>query len=173
MKDVKAKFYVKLAVKNSRTCGQGLFAEEDIAIGQHILSFGGNFCLQEDRYSGKVLRSTCVGLTETINLCEECCSEKDISDYINHSCNPNAGMFDSITIIAIQPIKNGEEIFCDYAFWEGKEDWIMKSECICGSEKCRKIINGKHWKNIQQTDEYFEYYSPFLKRRIINNGNKN
>lgn len=173
MKDIKDRLYVKLAVKESKICGQGLFAEENIAIGQFILSFGGNFCHQDDRYSGRVLRSTCVGIAENIILCEESCSEKDFSDYINHSCDPNAGMFDSITIIAIKPIKIGEEILCDYAFWEGREDWVMKSDCICGSENCRKVINGKYWKNIQQSDTHFEYYSPFLKRRIIDNGNKN
>lgn len=173
MNDIDTKMYVKLSVRESKISGKGLFSEEDISIGQTILTFGGNLHSQEDRYTGNVLRSTCIGISENILLCEEHSSEKDFSDYINHSCDPNAGMMDSITLVSIKPIKIGEEIFCDYAFWESEENWVMKSDCYCGTEKCRKTINGKYWKEILPSNEYFKYYSPFLKRRIIENEKKN
>ena len=172
MNDIELKTYKKLYVNQSKVAGEGLFAGENIAKGEHILSFGGVFALQNDRYSGKYLSSTTIGITENINLCEKINSEKDISDYINHSCNPNTGMFDAITIIAIKDIAQDEEIVCDYSFWETNEDWVMKKECCCGYNHCRKIIDGKYWKSIIQTDNNFNFFSPFIKRRIIQYGRK-
>lgn len=172
MNDIQLKTYKKLYVSQSKIIGNGLFAGEHIMKGEHLLSFGGIFSLQEDRYSGKCISCTSVGITNNINLCESIESEKDISDYINHSCKPNAGMFDAITILAINDIEKDEEIVCDYSFWEANEDWQMKKECCCGYNHCRKIINGKHWKTIKQTDNNFNFFSPFLKRRIIQYGRK-
>lgn len=169
MNDIKAHYFKKLYIDDSNISGKGLFAGENINQGEPILSFGGMFALQKDRYSGDYLSSTFVGVSETIILCELINSEKDISDFINHSCNPNVGMLDCITILAIRNIRKDEEIVCDYAFWEADEKWKLKNICNCGYEKCRKNISGLDWKNTKITDKNFEFYSPFLKRRIIKN----
>lgn len=170
IKDIQYKSFKKLCIRDSKISGQGLFALENIEAGELILSFGGLLCNNEERYTGKLLRSTCVGITESIILGEDACSCKDFSDYINHSCNPNAGLLDSITVIAIKKINAGEEILCDYSFWESYENWEMKNDCMCGSENCRKRIDGQYWKTIRIEDPHFDFYSPFLKRRIIYNG---
>jgi len=172
MNDIELKIFKKLYIGQSQIAGIGLYAGENIEKGENILCFGGVFALQSDRYSDKYLRSTAVGITESINLCESINSNKDISDYINHSCSPNVGMLDAITIVAISNIAQDEEIFCDYSFWEANEDWVMKKECSCGSNNCRKIIDGKYWKTIKQTDNKFDFFSPFIKRRIIQYGRK-
>lgn len=167
IKDVNARYYKKLYVEDSSISGKGLFAGENIYQGELILSFGGVFALQADRYNGSFIRSTFTGITDVIMLCEDSSSEKDISDYINHSCDPNVGMFDCLTIIAIKDIILGSEIVCDYAFWEAREDWILKYPCACGSISCRCKISGVDWKKISSSDEKFKYFSPFLKRRIL------
>lgn len=172
MNDLILKTYVKLSIKKSQVSGYGLFAEENINAGQLILSFGGSFSLQKDRYSNDIIRSTCIGLSEDVMLCEKSDSAKDISDYINHSCDPNVGMYDSITLVAIKPISQGDEIVCDYAFWEGDDNWIMKNECFCCSIKCRKRINGSYWKQIKSSYTEFEFFSPFIKRKILKYENK-
>lgn len=169
MNDIKVHYYKKIYVDDSNISGKGLFAGENINKGEPILSFGGIFALQKERYSGKYLSSTFVGVSETIILCESIDSEKDLSDYINHSCNPNVGMLDCLTIMAIRNINKNEEIVCDYSFWEADEKWKLETICNCGYKNCRKKISGLDWKNIKITDKNFEFYSPFLKRRIINN----
>ena len=58
--------------------------------------------------------------------------------YLNHSCNPNAAIKNNKDIVAIRPIKKGDEIVFDYAM-NNIDDWKM--ECKCGSENCRKIIS--------------------------------
>lgn len=167
MKDVKPHFYKKLYIGPSTVSGQGLFAGEDIYAGELVLSFGGVLALIDDRHSGKYLSSTFSGIAEKIMICENSDSEKDFSDYINHSCDPNVGMDDCITVKAIRDIKKGEEILCDYSFWEADCSWILKSECNCGSRKCRKIITGQDWKKVSSSNPRFHCYAPFLQRRII------
>ncbi len=62
-------------------------------------------------------------------------------DFINHSCNPNAGLmfYDfGILLVAIRPIKKGEEITWDYSTTLYKNPWTMA--CLCRSKNCRKVI---------------------------------
>ncbi len=59
---------------------------------------------------------------------------------VNHSCNPNAGIRPDLTMVAIRPIKMGDEITYDYSttMLEGEDAWTM--ECRCGFRWCRKVI---------------------------------
>ncbi len=172
MRDIDVKYYKKLYVKKSNISGEGLFAGEAINKGELILTFGGIFALQKDRYSGQYKESTFVGISEEVILCESVFAQKDYSDYINHSCDPNIGMLDSISVVAIKNIQMDEELVCDYAFWETDISWKLNTSCKCGSCKCRKIITGKDWQMITPQSDVFEYFSPFLKRRIIKNAKK-
>lgn len=55
--------------------------------------------------------------------------------YINHSCNPNAGIMEESMLFAIKNIKRGDEITFDYS------TTIDESfECKCGSKNCRGTI---------------------------------
>ena len=84
---------------------------------------------------------------------------KSPEKYINHSCDPNV-YFKHINtfsekVIAIKPIKSGEEIVSDYTI-DSVDDWRMK--CQCGSRNCRKNVSGLFSsldKNTQK--KYFEY----------------
>lgn len=167
--DITAHFYKKLYIDNSVISGKGLFTSERIQKGERILSFGGILALQSDRGNPHFIPSTYAGLTENIIICESTESEKDYSDYINHSCEPNIGMEDCLTIIAINDIAIGEELLCDYSFWEADEKWVLKQPCNCGKNKCRKRITGMDWKRIPPNDPSFNYYSPFLQRKIVIN----
>lgn len=169
IKDIKDKYLKKVYIGTSSIAGHGLFADEPIKAGEIILIFGGTLLINSERYSGNFLRSTCIGISENILLGEMQQSQKDFSDYINHSCDPNVGLEDAITLIAIRDIKEGEEILCDYAFWESNNDWKMKQECVCGAKNCRKFITGKDWMLIKSIDKHYKFFAPFLKRRILEN----
>lgn len=62
----------------------------------------------------------------------------------NHSCEPNAGIKDTIKYVAIKDIEIGEEIVMDYAFFESN---FKPFKCNCGSKNCRKIIRPTDWKS--------------------------
>lgn len=77
---------------------------------------------------------------------------KTSARYINHSCNPNSFVDDDLHVITKKEIKKGEEITIDYNsvslsdflaapesfFWDRKWSFI----CYCGSENCRKVVDG-------------------------------
>ena len=61
-----------------------------------------------------------------------------VGDFINHSCNPNAGLFGR-RLAALQTIRKGEHIAYDYDIRDWDE-WGMPLRCRCGAKNCRKVI---------------------------------
>ena len=96
-------------------------------------------------------------------------SKEDISidDFMNHSCNPNLGLLDEVTLVAIRDIKPNEELTIDYAIELADIDYIMSKKCNCKSLNCRKTITGKDWQLKSVQDNCGKYFSPFLKKKII------
>jgi|SRR3989344_4814610 len=86
--------------------------------------------------------------------------------YINHSCNPNAGLADKTTWIAIKKIKKGEEICCDYGTFETYPGWLMS--CKCNSKNCRKMITSEDYKLPNLRKKLGKYFAPYLKQTFIN-----
>ena len=58
--------------------------------------------------------------------------------YINHSCNPNAGIKNRRDVVAIKNIKKGEEVTFDYSLSEADIFWHI--QCNCRATNCRKTI---------------------------------
>lgn len=64
----------------------------------------------------------------------------NFDDIINHSCDPNAGLFfenGKILIKTIKPIAVGQEIFYDYSTVITNDPFVMKCECkaaVCRGE---------------------------------------
>lgn len=58
--------------------------------------------------------------------------------FINHSCNPNAGIKKNVNLIALKNIKKDDEIRFDYSTTMDEDSWTMK--CKCHKKNCRKII---------------------------------
>lgn len=62
--------------------------------------------------------------------------------YINHSCDPNAGLREDLEMIALRDIAAGEEVLFDYSTTMSERSWTMP--CQCGSELCRRRITDFH-----------------------------
>lgn len=60
------------------------------------------------------------------------------SRFLNHSCAPNAGLKDDITLVALRQISPGEEITFDYSTSMLERDWEMP--CQCGTPACRRLV---------------------------------
>ena len=58
--------------------------------------------------------------------------------YINHSCNPNAGLSHDLSLIAIRDIHPGEELFIDYSTTMFERHFTM--DCLCDEPNCRGTI---------------------------------
>ena len=60
------------------------------------------------------------------------------SRFLNHSCEPNAGLIDETCLIALRQINPGEEIRYDYSTALLERFWTL--ECRCGSRNCRSVV---------------------------------
>ncbi|MFH0713194.1 MAG: SET domain-containing protein [Candidatus Micrarchaeota archaeon] len=64
-----------------------------------------------------------------------------IDDFVNHSCDPNAGLRflgRKFVLVAIRDITAGEEVTFDYSTTMDEDEWEL--QCNCGSKKCRRVI---------------------------------
>jgi hypothetical protein len=124
-----AKFYVAKS-----KFGKGLFAKKDIKVGENILIFTGgiiNFdqaILKAPPYEGDALQ---IGKNTYVNL-------EPPGRFVNHSCEPNAGIKNDIELVALRNIKAGEEIYFDYSTTMDEDYWSL--QCGCGNTNCRKVI---------------------------------
>jgi uncharacterized protein len=62
--------------------------------------------------------------------------------FVNHSCNPNAGLREDRQMVALRTIQPGEEIRFDYSTCVSEQMWTM--ECRCGEPSCRGVIGDFH-----------------------------
>jgi hypothetical protein len=85
-------------------------------------------------------------------------------DYVNHSCNPNAGLSGQIGLVAMRDIKIGEEVCFDYAMCDTMP--YDEFTCGCGSLNCRGKVGGDDWKKPVLQKRYSGYFSPHVQRRI-------
>lgn len=85
-------------------------------------------------------------------------------DFINHSCEPNAGLDGQITIVAMRRILPGEEVTIDYAMCDGTP--YDEFDCACGSKLCRGKVTGDDWRDPALWERYAGHFSPYLERRI-------
>jgi hypothetical protein len=85
-------------------------------------------------------------------------------DFVNHSCEPNAGLDGQIAIVALRRILPGEEVTIDYAMCDGSP--YDEFECACGSKICRGKVTGDDWRNPVLWERYAGHFSPYLQRRI-------
>jgi hypothetical protein len=88
----------------------------------------------------------------------------DPADYVNHSCDPNAGLSGQIVLVAMRDIREGEEITFDYAMTDGEP--YDEFACACGSAHCRGRVSGDDWRHPELWERYSGYFSPYLQRRI-------
>lgn len=84
--------------------------------------------------------------------------------HMNHCCNGNVGFDLDGSFITIRSVKRGEELCYDYGF--GMSDPKYKLVCRCGDSKCRKIITGNDWKNLEYVNKNYTYMSPEIKYLI-------
>lgn len=58
--------------------------------------------------------------------------------FLNHSCDPNAGVVRDRVLIALRSIAEGEEIRFDYSTAMGGDRWSFS--CRCGEPFCRRVV---------------------------------
>jgi hypothetical protein len=86
------------------------------------------------------------------------------ADFINHSCDPNAGLCGQISLVAMRDIAANEEITFDYAMADSSS--FDEFECACGAVTCRGQVSGNDWKRPELWARYDGYFSTYLQLKI-------
>lgn len=109
--------------------GQGVFAERPYAAGEVVLVFAGEemTTAEADR---RGVRRHCLDVGPGLQLYVD-----PPARFLNHSCEPNAGLRDAVTLAAIRAIPAGAEIRFDYSTSVPDPSWFL--DCRCGSPLCR------------------------------------
>jgi uncharacterized protein len=97
----------------------------------------------------------------------------ETGDFINHSCNPNCGMLESIRVITMRDIAVDEELTFDYAMTNtGQRNIAAETfECCCGDAsaenalKCRGVITPLDYQKVGGL--YFDFLSPFVREAYV------
>jgi D-alanine-D-alanine ligase len=136
----------KYVMKGNSIAGYGIYATVDIAVGEVIfkgeekaqrivtkkyVDANWNEEQQEDfrRYAYPISKDVYI-------LWDDNAAEWAPQ---NHSCNPNTG-YAGLNVIALQPIKNGDELTLDYATF--LDETAEPFSCQCGAYNCRKTVSG-------------------------------
>ena len=145
------------------TGGRAVFARDVIEQGELIAVWSGRVVGVDelDELPPEIRRHT-VQIEEALYLASVNADEPP--DFINHSCEPNAGLEGQIAIVALQRVQPGDEVTIDYAMCDGSP--YDEFECGCGSAICRGRVTGDDWRNPTLWERYAGHFSPYLERRI-------
>jgi SET domain-containing protein len=157
----------KVEARESSIAGKGVFAIEDILKGELVFDFSEG--------TGKYISGSEMdklfdeGMDYAIQVDDDLffaatnSEEMEIGDYLNHSCDPNLGIKDSLKLIALKDVKIGEEVAFDYAMTESSD---FEIKCLCGKSNCRRKITGEDWKRKDLQEKYKGYFSDYIAKKI-------
>lgn len=140
----------------------GVYAKIHIAQGEILVIWGGQVATRDEFMQlPEHLRRLTIQIEEDFYLAG---NEIDPADFVNHSCEPNAGLQGQIVLVAMRDIAPSEEICFDYAMTDGSD--YDEFECHCGAPNCRKFVRGSDWRNPELWEKYRGYFMPYLQKRI-------
>jgi hypothetical protein len=143
--------------------GRGVFARVEISAGEMLVVWGGEIVTAGQlAVLPKAQRHRlCLQVEEGLFLMT---TREGPSDWVNHSCDPNAGLCGQIVLVAMRPIEPGEEICFDYAMTDSYP--YDEFDCQCRSPICRRRITGNDWRIEDLQKRYVGFFSPYLEQRI-------
>lgn len=142
--------------------GRAVFAVAPVSRGEVLAVWGGEVVNQDWlRRAGTDVARLALQVDENLYLVS---NQEGPADWINHSCEPNAGLRGQVVLVALRDIEAGEEICYDYAMSDGSAYDLI--ECHCGTPSCRRRITGRDWRLRSLQQRYRGYFSPYLQARI-------
>jgi len=157
----------KLEVQRTSNGQLGIFTQDHISKGERLIVYGGTIMTESEVMSlNKEQIPYVLQIDDDLWLSSNKPNGYEKSDYLNHSCDPNAGFKSPITLIALRDIHAGEEIAIDYAMVVERFVGMSDFPCFCKVSCCRKMVSGNDWKNKDIQEKYHGYFSPYLQDKI-------
>ncbi len=153
------------ALAEGRACdgkgGRAVFATRDIERGELIAVWGGRVVTERELSELPDRRRLAIQIDERLFLLSDV---EGPADWFNHSCAPNAGVRGQVSLVAMRPIRRGEEITYDYAMTDGSA--YDEFDCACGATGCRGRVAADDWQRIELVQRYAGFFSSYLQSRI-------
>ncbi len=148
----------KVIIGASSIHRRGMIAAEDIPKGSFIL-----FVKGKRHYLRVSTKKQSLSHPDWIGISRYTWIDPQVPcKYLNHSCEPSAGMRGRIGIYALKDIRKGDEITVDYSTIEPDSLWEMK--CTCGAKRCRKIIRSVHFLPYTTYRRYLPYIPTYFQK---------
>lgn len=143
--------------------GRGVFAVEPVQKGELVAVWGGRIVTQAEAESiPPEIRRYVVQVEEAQFLAP--LEPLDAAELVNHCCQPNCGLSGQIALVALRPIRAGEEITFDYAATDSSEFLCFSVACV--KSPCRGRVRADDWQRPDVQDMNRGHFSPYLQRRI-------
>ncbi len=113
--------------------GLGVFANRDLRPGDVILTVEGPVIdfAETKRRGPRECMAIQIGYDQYIDT-------QAPAVFVNHSCEPNAGIREDKYLVALTPIPKGHEIRFDYSTTMEEQSFTM--QCLCGAPTCRNVV---------------------------------
>lgn len=152
-------------VRPSPIHGRGLFARRPIRRGEIVAIKGGHVL---DRATLRRVRAhiaaSYIQIEDDHYLGAAAPAEvRRNKIWLNHSCQPNAGIRGQATFVAMRDVEAGEELTYD---WAMEENSPARTRCRCGAAACREILTGQDWKRPELQRRYRGFFSAYLAAKI-------
>lgn len=149
---------VKIYIKSSLQHGKGVFARKKILAGESILTFSGPLLkraeIHEEDYHLQVGSDLYLG------------ASGEADDYVNHSCEPNAGFRDGLVLVARRDIGAEEEITWDYSTAIDEEDFPGFA-CCCSAASCRGVVRSFRHLEPGIREQLRDWLLPYLREKYF------
>lgn len=155
----------KIYLGKSRINGKGIFAGEDIKKGERIQYINGKRVknvITNSKESEAIANWIGISRKFWIN------TKGTPFRYINHSCNSNAAIMGTKTVVALRNIPRDEEITIDYSMSDADPFW-KGIHCTCGEKNCRKEIRAIYTVPPEVFKRHMPYVSRYFQRAYLRN----
>ena len=168
------KLHHDVAVGPSALHGRGTFGTRHLDKGTLLMVIGGHLLTcEEEAALPQSMQDAGVQIASDLVLSPRTSELAGGINYVNHSCDPNAGFHGQIFLVAMRDIAQGEEITFDYAMCLGDGPHAAapyRLECQCGSAQCRGWITDRDWAIPALQARYRGFFQPYLQARIEQSG---
>ncbi|CAI5472303.1 unnamed protein product [Closterium sp. Yama58-4] len=149
---------------------KGLFALASIRRGDPLLVFAGKLVgLDYLLGSEERVRELSLRVNDHLWQVPDPTRGPETPDFINHSCEPNCGLEDSVTVVAVRDIAAGEELSIDYGSTNAGVVHTSSDNfsCHCGASICRGVVTCDDWRLPELRQRLWPFFPPFIKRLIL------
>jgi hypothetical protein len=143
--------------------GVGVFIDRPLAAGVVVAAFGGDVVTSDgfDLLDNHRRRHS-LQIADQLYLVGPAHDEP--ARMLNHSCDPNCGLWGSQLVVTRVAVEAGDELTFDYAMCDS--DPYDEFECRCATTLCRRRVSGDDWRLPELQERYDGFFSPYLAARF-------